>query len=455
MATHLALDRLSYWYPLTDNPALDDVSLRIGEGITAVTGPSGGGKSTLLRLAIGLVPHFHGGRIRGRATVHGHDILRTPTRLLAHGVGIVFQDPEMQTVFQSVDREIAFGLENLNTPRPVMLERVAWALDVCGAGHLRERRIATLSGGERQRVAIASVLAMRPGLLVLDEPLSQLDGAGADGLLAICQTLRDEGITILIAEHRLAGLGEIVDHRLDLIGGRAAWPDGPGISIAELPAQVLSPVAADMPIAWRCHNVAVGISTPLFETGDCSQHHGEFVALVGSNGTGKTTLLRTVAGLIPPVAGSVDRWADRIAYLPQNPGALLYRSSVRLEIETTLKRRRSADEPGDIIDAMALRDVADKYPRDLSSGQRQRAAIAAVCAGAPRLVLLDEPTRGMDTAARARLIALIRSLTQDGAAVLVATHDPELIGSAHRTLTIDGERLVDGVTPRQTVGARR
>jgi energy-coupling factor transport system ATP-binding protein len=197
---------LTYAYPDAAEPALSAVDLTIEPGLTVVAGPSGGGKSTLLRVFNGLVPHFHGGRIGGRARVGQLDVVRTPTRRLAREVGFVFQDPEMQTVYGVVEREVAFGPENLAVPERELPDRVAEALETVGVADLRERRIVTLSGGERQRVALASALALRPRLVVLDEPTSQLDRDGADLLLAACRRLAAAGTAVVVAEHRLERL---------------------------------------------------------------------------------------------------------------------------------------------------------------------------------------------------------------------------------------------------------
>ncbi len=170
---------LSYWYPGSAEPALRQVWTELQDGFTVVTGPSGGGKSTLLRVLNGLVPHFHGGRIAGAAQVLGFDAIETPTRKLARSVGFVFQDPELQTVYSTVDREVAFGLENIGVPSRLMSGRVEEALRATGIAHLAGRSVRTLSGGERQRVALASSIAMRAQLVVLDEPTSQLDPDGA------------------------------------------------------------------------------------------------------------------------------------------------------------------------------------------------------------------------------------------------------------------------------------
>jgi len=193
------LDRLTYRYPGAEASALREVTLRIDGGLTVVAGPSGGGKSTLLRVFNGLVPHFHGGRISGRAEVAGRSILDTPTRVLARSVGFVFQDPELQTVYATVDREVAFGLENAAVAGAEIPGRVEEALEEAGIGHLAGRPTSTLSGGVRQRVALDSALAMKPQLVVLDEPTSQLDPDGAALVLAAARRIAGQGRAVIVS----------------------------------------------------------------------------------------------------------------------------------------------------------------------------------------------------------------------------------------------------------------
>src|SRR5664280_2874432 len=197
------LEGVSYWYPGAATPSLRDVSLQIGSGLTLVAGSSGGGKSTLLRLLDGLVPQFHGGRISGSANVAGMDPLRTSIPRLATRVGLVFQDVETQSVYGTVEREVAFGLENVGVPRPQMHDRVDETLREMGIERLRGRRLTTLSGGERQLVQLAAVLVLRPELVALDEPTSQLDPHGAAAVMAACETLAAAGKAVVLAEHRL------------------------------------------------------------------------------------------------------------------------------------------------------------------------------------------------------------------------------------------------------------
>lgn len=440
------LERLSYWYP-GEVPALCELDFELGPGLTLVTGPSGGGKSSFLRVFNGLVPHFHGGRIAGRASVVGRDVLTTPTRTLARDVGFVFQDPDKQVVYGTVEREVAFGLENVGCERPAMVRRVAEALERLGLAELRRRSVGSLSGGERQRVAIASVLAMRPRLVVLDEPTSDLDRAGAIAVLEACLDLVGSGTAVLLAEHRLERLLPAADRLVGLDHGRLA--NRRPADLVE-PARSIGP-AAPGPDAWSIHDLVAGpAGAALFACPELSGREGEIVALVGDNGTGKTTLLRTLAGLLPALSGSVARRAGRVAYLPQDPGALLHRPSLRAEVAWTLDLARSAQPRADQqtrtdLEAQAraalaefgLEALAERDPRDLSAGERQRGALAVILAGGPRIALLDEPTRGMDRAARRALARALARLRADGCSIVVATHDEHLVAEvADRVVAI-------------------
>lgn len=425
------LDRLTYSYPEGPEPALVAVSLSLEEGLTLVSGSSGSGKSTLLRVFNGLVPHFHGGRIGGRAEVAGLDILSTPTRRLAREVGFVFQDPERQFVYSLVEREVAFGLENLNVPRARMRERVDAALAAAGATHLVGRRIGTLSGGEKQRVAVAGALSLDPRMLILDEPCSQLDEEGTMAVHAACRDLARRGLAVLLAEHRPADLtparellvdaGTVTDGRERATPARVQVPGTPGAE------------------AWSLRAVACGRDgRAILESVDASGAGGEVVALTGPNGGGKTTLLRVIAGVQSPLSGIVRRAPGRVAYLPQDPGSLLHRATVLEEVSLTAGSLPGA--AARLLSDLGLGHLAGRYPRDLSGGERQRTAIAAVLAGEPPLALLDEPTRGMDGHARDRLHDLLSRLVAGGASIVVATHDRELVKSiADREL-----RVADG-----------
>ncbi len=430
----LSFSGLRYLYPGASTPALDGIDLSLESGMALLTGPSGGGKSTLLRVCNGLVPHFHGGVISGRAQVLGHEVAATPTRELAREVGFVFQDPERQAVYATVERDVAFGLENLAVPRQEMRRRVDEALTACGISHLRSRAVSSLSGGERQRLALAGVLAMHPRLLVLDEPFAQLD---AEGSLALREALRaavEAGSTVLVAEHRDAGLrlgsrlvhiesGRLVERPSSpepLDSAPRCWPDAPDPGRAWEDGQAV----------WQLRGVTAGHggAAALYDV-DLAGRRGDVIVLRGANGSGKTTLLRTIASLLPPLAGDVRRLPGRIAYLPQNPAALLHRATVREEVAWTLRRSHSPEPAERILDELGIAAVAHRYPGDLSTGERQRAALAAVLVGNPVLALLDEPTRGMDGTSRRAIVAAVRRIAAHGTSVVLATHDRALTAS--------------------------
>ena len=455
------LERLSYWYP-GDVPALMDLNLDVGPGLTLVVGPSGGGKSSMLRVFNGLIPQFHGGRIAGAATVFGHDALRTPTRSLARDVGFVFQDPEKQVIYGTVEREVAFGLENLGFERDEMTRRVGETLERLGLNDLRGRSVTTLSGGERQRVAIASVLAMRPRLIILDEPTSELDGNGAAAVVAASLDLVATGTAVLIAEHRLERLRPAADRVIVVEQGRAheqaADPTG------DVPGPRRMRSAGSGSIAWSTDELVVGpAGIPILECRRLAGRTGEVVALTGDNGSGKTTLLRVLAGLLPPISGSVGREPGRIAYLPQDPGALLHRPTVLAEVTWTLEHaspdRQTAAERTPATIALEARrmladfgldGLADRDPRDLSAGERQRAALAVILAGHPRIALLDEPTRGMDGPARQALAGALDRLRAEGCSIVLASHDTQLVAEiADRVVTITGGVAAEAIGASQ------
>ena len=485
LAAQPSIRAVTYHYPDTAEPALDGVSLSLRDGMTAIAGASGSGKSTLLRLLNGLVPNFHGGRIAGNVWVAGMDAMRTPTARLAREVGFVFQDPETQLVRTRVSDEVAFALENTAVPEPQIREQVEWAMDAAGIADLRHRATASLSGGERQRVAIAAAIALRPAVLVLDEPTSQLDPASAAEVLRVCHTMASEGTAVIISEHRCSGLLPLADHLGVMARGRLSGPGqvrevaarmddpSPLVALARAlgwtrmplstgeaalmaPALRRSAAARQSTVgesAWELRACTAGHDgAPLFAGVDLGGRAGEITVLMGPNGGGKTTLMRTIAGLHKPLSGSTWRRPGRVAYLPQDPAVLLHRRSVQDEVDYTLKRARS-HEPNDLVlRRLGLADLASRYPGDLSSGQRQRAALAAILAGSPGITLLDEPTRGMDAAARRALVRILREMAGGGASVVVATHDSDLAADlADRVLFVERGTVRDGGPPEQAL----
>ncbi|TVR18237.1 MAG: ATP-binding cassette domain-containing protein [Nitriliruptor sp.] len=508
----IELDGVGVTYHGSVTPALSGVDLRIEEGeLCLVVGRTGSGKSTLLRTINGLVPHFTGGTLHGRVTVDGRDTATHPPRELADVVGVVGQDPRAGFVTDVVEEELAYGMESLGLAPEVMRRRVEETLDLLGLADLRTRPLDTLSGGERQRVAIGSVLTTHPRVLVLDEPTSALDPPAAEEVLATLHRLvHDLGLTVLLAEHRLERVVPFADRIVHLPGDGAAIevgspaevmatsPIAPPIvelgrlagwsplpltirdarrraaglrrDLAELPVptRTLMPVT-DAPPVLRAARLAVsyGRTVALREV-DLSVAGGEVVAVMGRNGAGKSTLLRAWTGLLAPDRGLVTvaghdpvrlspaELVRQVALVPQEPADLLYAETVAAECDAA---DHDAGLPSGscaaLLEGLVPGLDPDRHPRDLSEGQRLALVLAIQLVSDPPVVLLDEPTRGLDYAAKRRLVTLLRQLAAEGRAVVLATHDVELVAAvASRTVVLaDGEVVVDGPTSEVVVGS--
>ncbi|MEW2575310.1 ABC transporter ATP-binding protein [Streptomyces syringium] len=506
-------EQVSVTYDDAAAPSLRGVDLTVPEGeLCLLVGPSGVGKSTLLGTVSGLVPHFTGGTLHGRVTVAGRDTRTHRPRKLADVVGTVGQDPLAHFVTDTVEDELAYGMESLGLAPDVMRRRVEETLDLLGLATLRDRPIATLSGGQQQRVAIGSVLTTHPKVLVLDEPTSALDPGAAEEVLAVLQRLvHDLGTTVLLAEHRLERVVQYADQVILLpapgaapvvgdpaeimavspvhppvvaLGRLAGWSPLPlSVRDARRKAAPLQERLArlDAPAAPEVSSVTDG-PAPASVTGLGVRHGrvvalhdvaltveaGETVALMGRNGAGKSTLLRTLVGMHRPASGSVRvggvnpqstapaELLRHVGLVPQEPRDLLYADTVAAECEAADGDAAAAPGTCRALVSELLPDVSDTtHPRDLSEGQRLALALAVVLTARPPLILLDEPTRGLDYAAKARLVEILRALAAEGHAIVLATHDVELAAElAHRVVVIaDGEIVADGPTPEVVVSS--
>jgi energy-coupling factor transporter ATP-binding protein EcfA2 len=438
---------LTFSYPDAAAPSVAAVSLRIEPGeVVALLGPSGSGKSTLLRALAGLVPHFHGGRFEGRVEIDSRDTRRTGPAELAGRVASLFQDPEDQVVFGRVANEVAFGLENVGTPPERIWPRVHAGLAEAGIGHLVDRRTETLSAGELQRVCLASVLALEPALLLLDEPTSQLDPDGAEALLDLAVELDS---AVVVSEQRPALPLERCDRVLFLEAGRILLdaPRSPALDwLAEhrpgyLPGEAvtLGEREGDGDELCCLEDVTYGYGAePVLRDISLTLRRGEIVALTGPNGIGKTTLAKIAAGLLTAEHGRAER-RGRACYLSQDPGRYLV--TERVEDEAALAVGGDRGRARAALRDVGLAGLERRHPRDLSSGERDRLALASVLVADPQILILDEPTRGVDPPRKAELAALIRR-DRSRRATLVVTHDLVFAGEvADRGLALGAREL--------------
>ena len=515
----ISIEDLTFTYSGSDHPALKNISLKIGEGeFVLVTGPSGGGKSSLGRCLNGLIPHFYGGQIYGRVLVSGLDTHNHSTKELAGKVGFVFQDPENQLVSLDVEREIAFGLENLAFPRDLIAKRVEESLDALGIASLRCRQLSELSGGEKQKVGIASVLALHPSILILDEPTSELDPKGAEEVLSVITRLNDElGLTVILIEHRLDRVLQYADRLIVLNEGMVAidggvrdvmtkrYPElsrigigvppvirliqelrGRGVGIDEVPLTVKEGrtiirrvLESAPPVRDTDGGNGQVVTRPLVSVERLGYTYpgglsalknislkiggSEFITIMGRNASGKTTLAKHFNRLLIPTKGrimvggldtreaTIAEMARQVGFVFQNPNDHLFADTVYEEVSFTLKNLGSSREEielrtAEVLERFELSEYRSQYPRSLSGGEKQRVALASVLVTNPKLLILDEPTRGMDYRLKSQLMRFLNEYRAEGNTVILITHDVEIVAEyADRIILLsEGRVIVDG-----------
>ncbi|GAB2764865.1 ABC transporter ATP-binding protein [Amycolatopsis magusensis] len=504
----IEFSRVSITYAEATTPVLSEVDLLVEEGeLCLVAGRTGSGKSTFLGAINGLVPHFTGGHLRGSVRVAGKDTSQHPPREFAELVGVVGQDPLAGFVTDTVEEELAYGMEQLAVPPEVMRKRVEETLDLLGVADLRHRPLRTLSGGQQQRVAIGSVLTAHPKVLVLDEPTSALDPTAAEEVLAaITRLVHDLGTTVVVAEHRMERVAQYADRLLYLpgdgsirsgtpaeiladadvapplveLGRLAGWSPLP-LSVRDarrragplrdrltgrtpvLPERVAAPVklAASKIVVRYGELVAVReVSLDL--------RGGQIVALMGRNGSGKSSLLWALQGSGPRHGGKVDvggqdpkslkphRARKLVGLVPQTPGDLLYLDSVDAECtQADLESEAGAGSCRAMLDRLTPGIDGGKHPRDLSEGQRLALVLAIQLTARPEVMLLDEPTRGLDYHAKRHFGAVLAELAAEGAAIVLATHDVEFVATAADRVVVmaEGDVVADGPTAEVVVAS--
>lgn len=524
----------SFQYNNSPDPTLSHINLQISQGeYVLIMGPSGSGKSTLLRAINGLIPHFFGGNYAGNILVDGKNPLRIPPNEMAEDIGYLFQNPDNQLLMEKVIAELAFGLENLAIPLEDIEARIQEITQIFSLHDLIPRRVNELSGGQKQTIALASLLAMQPKILLFDEPTSELDPLAARKLFANLSKLNStSNYIIIIIEHNIAEIIDDIDRILYLEDGKIQFDGNPqnfyrkyeknpeilkpslidlsfqiqeiepdkGMLNAPIPlnqSQFLEsysaflsqrtfehlrlPQSTPKPIEQRLDLPLLSVENLYFAYSSGSEvlsqiyFHaaaGEIICIIGKNGSGKTTLLKNIIGLLIPTKGNIrinrnPKTLPRNAndnevllsqgYVFQNPSAQFFRDSVRQELEyivrgLPLTKEEKIDRVDEILRFFHLTSLQSKYPRFISLGEQQRLALATALIVKPHLLLIDEPTHGMDAIQKVHLLSYLRKIQKEGCLILIATHDHQFASSlATRILYLDNHQIIFDGPPNQVL----
>lgn len=445
----IVFDHVTYTYEGRETPGLRDCTFTVKPGeLILLTGESGCGKTTVIKLANGLLQHGGGGQMEGRVTVGGQDVAGAPMWELAGTIGSVFQNPKSQFFNLDTTSEVLFGLESRGVSHKEMAHALSSAASACGVEPLLDRDIFALSGGEKQRIACASAWAMGPEVFVLDEPSSNLDGAGINQLRDILKRLKAAGKTVLIAEHRLWYAADLADRVFYLRQGRLerqyaggaflALPEaerrGMGLrSLAETTLSPPCPAAGVDGLTVQGLRASYGRDV-VWEDVSFTAPRGQITAITGQNGAGKSTLARCLCGLMQERAGTI-LWNGRpMGRKERRKRSFLIMQDVNLQLfadsvlaEARLGNTATEQEALAALERMDLRQFASAHPMALSGGQKQRLAIVDGCLSGKELLIFDEPTSGLDYAHMLDVSRLLRELAAQGLCVVVITHDGEFL----------------------------
>ncbi|WP_223587810.1 ABC transporter ATP-binding protein [Neobacillus bataviensis] len=480
---YIELNKVTFSYPDCLEPAIRDISLKINKGkFVVLFGPSGSGKSTLLRLLKKEIqPH---GVLLGEISINGVPIEETTG--LSKEIGFVFQDPENQIVADDVLHELVFGLENIGLKTNEMRNRLAEMVHFFGAEPLLHRKSHELSGGKKQQINLASVLLMQPDILLLDEPTAQLDPVSSREFLDMLKRLNEEfGMTIIMAEHRLEEIFTLADEIIMMEKGQILFSGEPREVLPQIwnsKNQAFVPTIPRLFLSQKCSGIVpltvkegrnwvqessaffseepkkleypigderIGLKNLSFRYDkkndfilndmDFSLAKGEFYALLGGNGSGKSTFLKILAGLVKPEMGKIlvnkkktkimknSEFINLIGYLPQNPKLFFIQDSIEKEIQYTMKHweLNNVHEVDILLNNLGIKHLISSHPFDLSGGELQKAALGCLLIRKPEILLLDEPTKGLDPISKQNLADILQSLHSEGMTILMSTHDVE------------------------------
>lgn len=480
---YLHVDNLSYCYPSKQEKALKNIDFVLNKGeILFIAGESGSGKSTLGKCISGSAPNFYGGTVWGDVKINGDSIGKMDNSIRAATITMVFQDPERQLVMNKVHREIAFGLENVGVPQHEIKRRVWEALQFSNLLEIAFRDISTLSGGQKQKVAITSALSYLPEIIILDEPTSQLDPASSEEVISLIEKINKElGITIIVIEQRINRWFEIADRicllsdgKLDFYGTSEGFYKNAnenmynflpsyvklckGVGIDEMPdsfktarielqkykfnnltnSEKLEESSTDKVLCIK--NLSCGYEGKnVINDMNIDINRGDFWGILGANGAGKSTLLKSIMGIINNYKGSIKVFenevkktkirdlASYVGYLSQNPNDYISKETVYEELKFTLDNFKISNDNliDETLKSLNIYRYKFSNPRDLSGGERQRVALASILVMKPRILLLDEPTRGLDYEMKKQLGQLLKNMQRQGITILMVTHDIE------------------------------
>lgn len=467
----IELRNFSYTYGTAENPALKNISLEVKKGeLLLVTGHSAAGKTTLAFAMAGILHHELGGKIEGILSFKNRDIKSFDgMKELSRHTGMVFDDAESQLIFTTVEEEILSGLENRGYPEKEILRRLNEVMELCEISHLKNRAPHTLSGGQKQKVALAATLALDTEVLILDEATAELDTQAVRKVFSVLKKLKEAGKTIVIVDHNIEDFLEIGDRVVLLEKGEvkaikspadfAAFSEGSGLSSNGMDCFHLQkegqPVISVKKLTQR-----YGGFTAL-DNLDLKIHSGELVAILGENGSGKTTLVKHFNGLLHPYSGNVavkgldtsrapvNELVKHVGLVFQNPDNMLFEDTVEAEIAFGLNNigitgSQAAEAIVRSLELVNLKGKEKVFPRHLSRGERQRLAVACVIAMKPELIVLDEPTTGLDAEESDRMMQLMKRLQQEGHTIVMVTHNMQIVKNhAERVILMDSGKIVE------------
>jgi len=477
----IELENVSYCYPQGGKDAISGVSLSVRPGeCIFVTGPSGAGKTTLCMAAAGILEHEYGGKKGGRVTIRGRDVKEYPSLSDISGlVGMVFDDPEAQLIFTTVEEEILSALERRGLSPAEIEDRLSSIMEITHLSLLKERAPHALSGGQKQRVVLATTLALGTDILILDEPTAELDEQGTESIVSVLKDLKAKGKTIILTEHKFSRFRDLADRLVVMEGGRIRASGPPDqVAAEESVRRILLPDFSgirdfSVPAPQNGNKPLISVQglehfygdVPALRGVNLEILPGEFIAIVGENGSGKTTLIKHFIGLLRPARGTVtvdgknaataqvSELAHTVGLVFQNPDHMFFANTVAEEIKFGIANLGIPD-PDKVLERVmektGLSHARDLYPRWLSRGERQRLAIACVLAMQPKVIVLDEPTTGLDGRESREIMEILKHLQRDGRAIVMVTHSRQIAEECtDRIIAMEGGKIASDITRRR------